>query len=52
MLYHLVWLSYDLTHWHGPWTLFGIALSVWAMWRGWRWHRRQRLQTWIRRRNP
>ncbi|MBX5466887.1 MAG: hypothetical protein K6U14_05255 [Firmicutes bacterium] len=34
MLYHLAWLAYDLTHWRGPWTLFWIAMGVWALIRG------------------
>lgn len=30
MLYHGVWLVYDLTHWRGPWTLFWVDIGVWA----------------------
>ncbi len=41
MLYHLVYLGYDLTHFHGLSSLFWIGMGVWAIWRSVRWHRRR-----------
>jgi hypothetical protein len=49
MAYHAVWLIYDLTHWRGPWTLFWIGMSGWALGRWWRWHRHRQLRVTERR---
>ena len=38
MFYHLVWIGYDLTHFHGLSSLFWIAMGVWAIIRIRRWH--------------
>ena len=42
MLYHLVWLGYDLLHFHGLYSLFWIGMGLWGFYRAWKWHRRRR----------
>ena len=42
MLYHLVWLGYDLLHFHGLYSLFWIGMGLWGFYRAWKWHRRRK----------
>ena len=41
MLYHGVWLVYNLVHFRSPFAWFWIAMSAWAIWRAYRWHHRK-----------
>ena len=41
MLYHAVWLGYNLIRFHGVYSLFWIGMSVWGIYRAWQWHRRK-----------
>lgn len=41
MLYHLVFIGWDLMHFHGAYSLFWIGMGAWGFYRAWRWRRRR-----------
>ena len=43
MLYHLVYVGWDLLHFHGIGSVFWIALGLWGAYRAYRWHHRKRV---------
>ena len=45
MLYHLVYVGWDVTHFHGLASLFWIGMGIWGAYRAWHWHR-QRSRRW------
>ncbi|WP_275107350.1 hypothetical protein [Sulfobacillus harzensis] len=40
MLYHAVWLAFDLTHLNRPVNLFFAGMMAWAIWRAVHFRRR------------
>ena len=45
MLYHSIWLIYNVVHFRSPLAWFWIAMSLWGIWRAYRWHQRRNYGT-------